>query len=94
MDLMKAGQRIVNNFPLREHPPYPSCLRVQHSHSELLQDQKPCSLEPRRNRIFISHFEMLTFPVSTFKIKMPSFLKKFQNKSGLEILTKEVSTHN
>lgn len=35
MHLMKAGQRIVNNFPLREHSPYTACLWVQHSHSEL-----------------------------------------------------------
>lgn len=86
--LMKAGQRTVNKFPLREHP-LPCVLRAQHSHSELLQGEKSCSLEPCTNRILISQ-KISTFQnASNHKIKMPKFLteQKFQNSSRLEILT-------
>lgn len=83
--LMKAGQRAANNYPLREHP-WPCRLKGQHSHSELLQEEKTCSLEPCRDRIFISK-TMSTFQnVSNQKIKNPTVFieQKIQINSRLE----------
>lgn len=83
--LMKAGQRAANSFPLREYPLL-CTLRVQQSHSELLQEEKTCSLEQCRDRILISK-TMPTFQnVSNQKIKMPKVLteQKIQINSRLE----------